>query len=124
MVPVSCVCMMKRGTCIGLAIGLHGLAYANACKNWGLHMYLHIAEVAAWLSCMVFAWYLHDICMGLHGICMVFAWELHAYASPMQVRETASDERWCNLTGLQDRDFLIFRVRKKARKAARKAAAK
>ena len=46
-------------------------------------MYLHISEVAAWLSCMVFAW-----C--LHGICMVFAWELHAYASPMQIRRTAS----------------------------------
>ena len=60
-----------------LAWDLHmhqsGLAYVNACKNWDLHMYLHIAEVAAWLSCMVFAWV-------LHGFCMVFAWVLHGFA--------------------------------------------
>ena len=80
-----------------LAWDLHmhqsGLAYVNACKNWDLHMYLHIAEVAAWLSCMVFAWY-------LHGICMVFAWELHAYASPMQVRETTSETYVTMIAGL------------------------
>ena len=45
---------------------------------------------------MVFAWY-------LHGICMVFAWELHAYASPMQVRETASTSRYRNPTEISRR---------------------
>ena len=65
--------------------GLHMQIYA--CKSWDLHMYLHISEVAAWLSCMVFAWYLHGICMVLHGFawfCMVFAWCLHGSCMHIQ----------------------------------------
>ena len=45
--------------------GLHMQIYA--CKSWDLHMYLHISEVAAWLSCMVLACLIEKPCF-----CMVF----------------------------------------------------
>ena len=71
--------MRLHGTCIGLAL---------ACM--GLHMQVQARTGACICTCISLK-SLHDfLAWYLHGICMVFAWELHAYASPMQVRRTAS----------------------------------
>ena len=70
LVPVSCVCMMKLGTCIGLAL---------ACM--GLHMQIH-ARIGACICTCISQKSLHDfLAWYLHGICMVFALYLHGAGS-------------------------------------------